>query len=131
MNHKGKGTKAERELIHKFWQNGWAALRAAGSGSMKYDSPDIIAGNHSKKIALECKATKANIQYLTKDEIFALRSFSHLFGATPYIAIKFDYLDWMFFELKMLKETGKNFAMSRERAKELSFSFSELLNKQT
>lgn len=128
MNHKGKGTKAERDLIHKFWQAGWAALRAAGSGSMKYDCPDIIAGNHEKKIAIECKATKGNIQYLTKEEIFALRSFSHLFGAKPYVAIKFNNVEWGFFEIKMFKETGKNFAMSRERAKEKGFSFSELLN---
>jgi Holliday junction resolvase len=129
MNQKGKGTKAERDLIHKFWQEGWAALRAAGSGSMKYDCPDIIAGNHDKKIAIECKATKAQIQYLTKEEIFALRSFSHLFGAKPYIGVRFNMMEWVFFEITSLKETGKNYAVSRELAKEKGFSFSELLNK--
>lgn len=129
MNHKGKGSNAERTLIHRFWQHGWAAMRAAGSGSMKYDCPDIIAGNHEEKIALECKATKAQIQYFTKEEILGLRSFSHLFGALPFVAVKFNNCEWVFLEIKDLKETEKNYAASRTLTTEKGFGFSELLNK--
>ena len=35
MSTKSKGTNAERELIHNLWANGYAAIRSAGSGSMK------------------------------------------------------------------------------------------------
>ena len=32
MSRKGKGINAERDLIHKFWGNSWAAVRVAGLG---------------------------------------------------------------------------------------------------
>ena len=51
MSTKSKGTNAERELIHAFWGKGYAAIRSAGSGSMKYPSPDIIAAKKGKRFA--------------------------------------------------------------------------------
>lgn len=49
MSHKSKGINAEREIIHLFWSMpGWTACRVAGSGSMKYPSPDVIAGNEKE-----------------------------------------------------------------------------------
>jgi Holliday junction resolvase - archaeal type len=42
---KSKGSKAERDLIHLFWSKGFAAMRAAGSGSSQHPSPDILAGD--------------------------------------------------------------------------------------
>ena len=59
-NKKKKGTDAERDLIHIFWKNGWAAVRIAGSGSMKYPSPDILAGKNGTLYAIECKTTKSS-----------------------------------------------------------------------
>ena len=56
MVGKKKGINAERELIHMFWAEKWAAIRVAGSGSSKYPSPDILAGNNLRKLAIECKA---------------------------------------------------------------------------
>lgn len=128
MNTKSKGSNAERELVHMFWKNNWACVRAAGSGSMKYDCPDLLAGNHNKKISIECKATKFNNQYFTKDEIFALRSFSHLFGSKAYVAIKFNNHEWVFLKANDLKETEKSFAVSKNFAKEKGFNFEKLIN---
>jgi len=73
INKKAKGTNAERDLIHLFWKNGWAAMRTAGSGSMKYPLPDVLAGNSVRKIAVECKVTSGSRQYLTKKEISELK----------------------------------------------------------
>ena len=36
---KSKGTRAERELLHLFWENEWACMRSAGSGSTTQNSP--------------------------------------------------------------------------------------------
>ena len=35
VSKKSKGISAERELIHKFWGTGWAAVRVAGRGAIK------------------------------------------------------------------------------------------------
>ncbi len=126
MNQKGKGTNAERELLHMFWKKNWACTRCAGSGSMRYDSPDLIAGSHERKLCIECKATKAKVQYLTKEEVFSLRSFSHLFGAEPYIAVKFNGKPWVFKKANKLKETEKFFVI---RSDEEAIDFEELIRK--
>ena len=69
MNTKAKGTKGERELIHFFHEYSWSAIRVAGSGSSKYPSPDVLAGNALRKIAIECKVTKDTKKYFPKVEI--------------------------------------------------------------
>ena len=38
MSLKSKGSNAERQLLHMFWDAGWACLRSAGSGSMNHPS---------------------------------------------------------------------------------------------
>ena len=56
MSHstrKARGSAAERELVHKFWDAGWAAFRAPASGSMDYEIPDVIAGNAQRKLELK------------------------------------------------------------------------------
>ncbi len=111
MSRKSKGINAERDLIHKFWKEKWAAVRIAGSGSSRYPSPDILAGNNLRKLAIECKASKEKHRYLTKDEIYELKEFSRLFGAEPWIAIKFDKEVWYFLTLDDLKETEKNYSI--------------------
>ena len=58
MSTKSKGINAERQLIHMFWSVKWTACRIAGSGSSKYPSPDIIAANRARKLAIEAKITK-------------------------------------------------------------------------
>ena len=67
MSLKSKGINGERELIHKFWNtNSWAAVRVAGSGSMKYPSADILASNKLRKLAIECKVIKEHKKYFEK-----------------------------------------------------------------
>ena len=89
MSTKSKGTNAERELIHKFWAEGYASIRSAGSGSMKYPSPDILTAKEGKILAIECKITKSKSKYFETNEIDDLNRFAEIFGAIPYIAIKF------------------------------------------
>jgi len=126
MNTKAKGTGAERELIHLFWSRSWAAVRIAGSGSMRYPSPDILASNKRRRIGIECKASKDKYQYLTKQEVEELRKFCSLFGAEPWIGVKFSK-DWYFISTDDIKETGKSFAITTELAKQKGLTFEELL----
>jgi Holliday junction resolvase len=126
---KAKGSKAERELIHLFWQNGFAAMRAAGSGSTKHPSPDILAGNGMVFFAIECKASHAPVKYLEKDEVSQLDLFANSFGARPIVAIRFDNEKWYFLKLGDLKSTPKCFVVNFELAKKKGLSFEELIGK--
>ncbi len=128
MSLKSKGIDAERELIHKFWAaEGWAAIRIAGSGSSRYPSTDILAGNRARKLAVECKSTKSSLIYLPKEEISQLKIFGDRFGAELWIGARFNNNPWYFMSLDDLKETDKNFAISLEQAKNKGLLFEELI----
>ena len=127
MSLKSKGINAERELIHLFWKNGWSAIRVAGSGSQHYPSPDILAGNVSRKIALECKSSKDPKKYLEKAEISQLQEFAKKFGAEAYIALRFDRQEWYFLSLDDLDQTKNNFVVDLALAKKKGMLFEELV----
>ena len=128
MSRKSKGINAERDLIHKFWAtNGWAALRVAGSGSMRYPSADILATNKIRKLAIECKTVKNPWKYIEKEDINQLKVFSELFNAEPYIAVKFNKKEWLFLTLEDLEETNKAFMIDIEKAEIKGILFEELV----
>ena len=134
MKTKAKGSNAERELLHQFWEHGIACMRAAGSGSTKHPCPDLIAGTPTRKLAIECKATGGNKQYLERGQIEELKTFCQTFGAEAWIAVRFDHyskkdaLGWYFLTLEDLKETeGNNYVISIELAKLKGLRFEELI----
>lgn len=128
MNLKRKGINAERDLIKKLWQEGWAAIRSAGSGSMHYPSPDILAGKNGRRLAIECKITSANKKYFPNEEIQLLKYFANTFGAESWIAIKFPKKEWVFFQLEDLEETTKNYVASTELAELKGLSIEEVMD---
>jgi len=128
MNRKSKGSSAERELIHLFWKSGWAAFRAAGSGSSRYPCPDLIAGNSIRKIALEIKYIDDIKKYFTKKEIEELREFSHIFGCEPWVGVKFQGKGWHFFSIEDLRETNASYIISLKDTELKGFSFEELIS---
>ena len=127
MSSKSKGINAERELVHRFWSKGWTAVRIAGSGSSRYPSPDILAGNNARKLAIECKSTKRESKYLTKKEVLELKSFSQIFGAEPWIGVKFEK-EWFFISAHEIRETDKGFGVIESEARAKGLLFDELLS---
>lgn len=126
MNTKAKGTNAERELIHMFWNKEFCALRAAGSGSMSYPCPDLIVGNNVRKLAIEVKRPGKEYQHLERKQIEDLQLFSNIFGAEPWVAVKFK--EWRFLTLEDLNNTGSNFSVTKETAERKGLTFEELIN---
>ncbi|MFH1174773.1 MAG: Holliday junction resolvase Hjc [archaeon] len=126
QNKKAKGSDAERELVHKFWAAGWAAHRIAGSGSNKYPSPDILAGNGARRIAIECKAVGGLNKNLTKKEVDELVEFAGKFGAEAWVGIKFDRMDWLFLSTEDLKQAAKSYGVTIPMAKSKGLSFAQL-----
>lgn len=116
MSTKSRGTNAERDLIHRFWEAGWPAMRSAGSGSQRFPSPDILTGNNARRLAIECKLTTDVKKYFPKQEILELRYFADKFGAEPWIAIKFFRKEWLFFTLEDLDETQACYVIGLEKA---------------
>ena len=93
MYRKSKGINAERDLLHKFWSvSSWCAVRVAGSGSMRYPSADILASNKLRKLAIECKTSAEKSKYLPKEDIDQLKKFAGIFGAEPWVAVRFDWV---------------------------------------
>jgi Holliday junction resolvase len=125
---KAKGSNAERELVSKFWKEGFASIRVAGSGSSRFPCPDVLASNGTRTIAIEAKATKKNIQYFRENQITELIEFSRNFGAEPILAVKFSS-KWTFFELFKLRQTPKgDYAISKKDVEELGLTFEELIS---
>lgn len=111
MSRYEKGANFERALVQKFLQNGFIALRAAGSGIMSFKIPDIVAIKNKKIILIECKTTKKNSISL-KDAIFSLKKISRISKNTEiYLAVKFPRKDARFFQLKNLLKK-KNYTIS-------------------
>jgi len=88
MTRYEKGAKFERALVHKFWEHGWTAMRAAGSGTTSLPAPDVIAIRDEDIILVECKSTSREKLNL-KGAILSLHEFSRISGGGAYIAVKF------------------------------------------
>lgn len=123
---KSKGSAAERALMHMFWANGWACIRAAGSGSTQFPCPDLLVGNSSRRLALEVKATKDKKKYFTKEEIYNLKYFADKFGAEAMVVIKFDRKDFFFLNIDDLAVTPASFVGSLELAETKGLLLSQL-----
>lgn len=126
--NKAKGSKAERELINMFWAVGWAAFRAAGSGSTQFPCPDIVAGYANKKIAIEAKFTSDTKKYFSKKEINELLYFCDKFGAEPWVAVKFGKVQWYFFPIHDLDETTKSYSINLVKAELRGLNFEDIVN---
>lgn len=130
MSLKSKGISYERELIHLFWKTGeWAAMRIAGSGSIKYPSADILAGNALRKLAIECKSSKSESVYIPKEEIDQLQQFATKFGAEPWIAVRFHSTLWHFISMDNLEFTESSAVISTENIKNKGLLFNEVIGK--
>ena len=114
-------------VIKLFNESGWSAIRSAGSGSSQYPSPDILAGNSLRKLAIECKITKDKKKYFQKCEIEQLNTFSNRFGSESWIGVKFPKNEWHFIKIDDLEQTGACWAVSLDLIKEKGLVFSDLL----
>lgn len=127
MNLKQKGTTYERELVHMLWSKGFACIRCAGSGSIKYPTPDILAGNNIRKLGIECKSSASDTLYVPFERIAALQEFCTMFGAEPWIAVRFSREPWYFLNIEDLHKTEKNFILNLSRAKSVGLLFEEVI----
>ena len=128
MTSKAKGSRAERELLTMFWENNFAGYRAAGSGSTPLPSPDLLVGNGKRYLAIECKSLKTNAKYLEEAQINDLLKFSKIFGAEPWIGLRFNNIGWYFIQPDRLKKTKNGTLIaSLDVVKEKGLIFNDLI----
>ena len=127
MSRKSKGINAERDLIHKFWAVNIPSIRVAGSGSIKYPVPDVLVGTPKNKLAIECKSTKSLYQYFTFEEVKQLIEFSHLFGATPYLGVKFNNKQWIFLKPENTPKSNLHFIIKSDKTYKKALIFDDLV----
>lgn len=126
MSNKAKGSKAERELLDILTENGWRAVRVAGSGVNDNSPCDLMAAKLGKKgFVIEAKSSKKASIYITKEQINDFVLFSQMIGLQPVIALRFNREGWLFINPNQLKDTGKYFAVSKEIAKSQGKRFSQ------
>src|SRR3989344_3616037 len=128
---KQKGARTERELFHMFWQEkGWAGIRVAGSGSTTLPSSDLLVGNGSKVLAMECKSGGRERRDIRREQIEELKIFSKLFGAEPWVGVRFDNMPWYFLGVNEIgKSKGKNYFVDPKLVIEKGMRFEELIGK--
>jgi len=126
MSNKEKGSKAERELYQMFIENGYRAVRVAGSGMAENTSCDLIAGKKGKKYAIEVKASKNSAKYISKKQIEEFLIFSEIFGLKPIVAVRFNRHGWFFLNPKYLEDSGKNWRISLDSARKKGKRFGQM-----
>ncbi len=127
---KAKGSRAERELFHLLWAEGYAVVRAAGSGSTSKPAPDLLASNGKRTFAIECKSIKGEKKYFSLEELDQLHLFSNTFGAEAWLAIRFDNKGWYFLEAKKIPQSkGETFLVTYSYLQKEGLQFQEFLGK--
>jgi len=124
--YKARGTNFERTLVKLFWENGFASLRVAGSGSAPLSLPDIIAIKKGRIIAIECKTCSNDSFYLKNKDIDQLDEFREVSGCEAYVAVKFQRIKPKVFPLDLIK--GKKISKNdTSLALETLFGFQKTL----
>lgn len=126
-----KGSKEERDLVKMLWDSDFAAMRApASGGATKKPLPDVLAGNGKIYLAIEVKSTSRDKIYIDSRKIKGLCEFSDIFGAKPYIGIKFRYKKWLFLSPEDLEVTrNDNYRLDMDLAFKKGLELDELIGK--
>jgi Holliday junction resolvase len=124
-----KGSKEERDLVHLLWEKGFAAMRApASGGATKKPLPDVLAGNSKKYLAIEVKTTSKDLIYVDSSQIDGLFAFSEIFGAEPYLGVKFKQTSWIFLKPDSIAKTkSQNYKIEKKSVIEIGLDIDEIL----
>lgn len=96
MSRKSRGCQYERKLVHLLYKMGFYCVRVAGSGSMKYPSPDLVASDGKRLIAFEVKSSQSDRVYLRQGDVDDLLEFSNGFKAEPWFAVHLLHKGWFY-----------------------------------
>lgn len=122
----GKGSRAERELIHFFSQHGYSVIRAAGSGVSSL-SPDLLMFKRGNQYAIEAKAHETENLGLDKEQFLGLKQWEENTGITTLVGWRRNREEWLFIPLSVFNEKEKSFTLNWERAQMVGRKKEELI----
>ena len=129
------GVRAERDLVHMFWDAGFAVLRApASGGGTVLPRPDLIAGSkkRDKFFVLEIKTARKDTLYIDEEQINGLMEFANRIGFQPILCVKFKNRKRGFLFLDVPDQlervrNGKNYKVTFANASGNGKDFGELI----
>ncbi|MHA1223549.1 MAG: Holliday junction resolvase Hjc [Candidatus Heimdallarchaeaceae archaeon] len=131
---KKRASDYERMLVNRFWDNGFAVMRApSSSGTKKMPRPDIFVGSAKKKLmfSIEIKTSRQNVFYVQESQIKGLLEFTKRMGGKAYLAVKFvgKRMDFLFLAVpdSLTKSKGGSYRVDIETLKEKGIDFSSLI----
>ena len=101
MPKSAKGSRRERELLEFLTKKGFVVHRVAGSGLKEEAICDLVAVKDGKVQFIECKSKKK--AYYSKEHLNQLNELIKIAKtckAKPILAVKLNYKEWQFFDLK-------------------------------
>ncbi len=132
---KKRAADYERVLVNRFWDYGFAVMRApSSSGTSKMPRPDVLAGSAEKglMLALEIKTSRQDVFYVQQEQIDGLMEFAKRIGGKPYLAVKFvgKRMDFLFLSVpdSLQKSKGESFRISISDVKSSGIDFFTLIN---
>jgi Holliday junction resolvase len=126
-----KGSAEERDLVHKLWDKKFAAMRApASGGATKLPLPDVLAGNGKIYLAIEVKTTTKEKIYVDSIQVDGLCEFCDIFGAEPFLGIKFKYTKWLFLPPDIIERTrSNNYKIEKDKALKDGLELDEMIGR--
>ncbi len=125
----------ERKIVNKFWEYGFAVMRApSSSGTSLMPRPDVLAGSAEKglMLALEIKTSRQNTFYVQKHQIEGLMEFAKRIGGQPYLAVKFvgKRMDFLYLSVPdgLTQSSGDSYRVNINDLKESGIDFFTLIN---
>jgi Holliday junction resolvase len=127
MNRYSKGARGERELINKFYENGFSVIRSAGSG-VNSISPDIVAIKKGRGYAFECKAWDRTTISIDEEKFNELKKWEENTNFQTFIGWRMNGMGWYFVRLDDL-EKGKNYNITKKKAIAINIRLENILGK--
>jgi len=125
---KRKGSRAENELMKILMNEGFCAIRAAGSGTGS-PCPDILAFRGIDQYGFECKAVENPNLQLRKEQIEDLIAWQEKTNITTYIAWRIRGGEWLFVRTDYLKKNKMAYSLSLVDARKYALSLNQILKK--
>lgn len=134
---KKRAADYERTLVNRFWDYGFAVMRApSSSGTSKMPRPDVLAGSAKKDLllALEIKTSRQEVFYIQKEQIEGLQLFAQRIGAKSYVAVKFigKRMDFLFLSVpdSLIQSKGGSYRVAIDELKDIGVDFYTLINEE-
>ena len=104
---KGRGFRAERDLVRRLWRMGFAAIRGPASGARVRHSvyPDVVAIRNGLVLVFEVKyRRKPDTIYIPQRQVEKIVEFARRASGVPLIAVRIGELkEWKIIRVSELE----------------------------